>query len=85
MALTDKHAAKRIDAGGKAENCVSCRYFFPTPFGNHGDCRFNPPNGRYEGFPTVNPADWCSKYLVDQHKIDEILEKEKEDNPEPVK
>lgn len=69
MALSDPHAAKRE----KFEACIVCRYWFPTPKGNHGDCRRNPPNGRYEGFPSSNPTDWCGCFVEDKHKADEFM------------
>ncbi len=68
--LNDKHAAKRP----KVEACATCRFFFPTPKGNHGDCRRMPPTGTYEGHPTTHPDGWCGEYKTDEHKIADAKE-----------
>jgi len=66
--LHDLHAAKRE----KVELCETCRFFFSTPNGGHGDCRRFPPTGAHEGHPTTNPQGYCGEYKADQHKIDAL-------------
>ena len=71
---SDPHADKRE----AVENCLTCRFFFPSPKchesggeGDHvtGDCRRLPPPVNYHGHPTVYVSGWCGEYDLDKHKI----------------
>jgi hypothetical protein len=62
--LTDPYAHLRP----KVESCRTCRNYFPTPKGSHGDCHYLPPNAD-SFFPTVYPNVWCAQYKEDPLKI----------------
>lgn len=67
--LHDKHQNKR----GNIENCESCRFYFPTPAGNNGNCHRFPPT-QPSGHMTTYPLGWCGEYVADKIKIQELGE-----------
>lgn len=71
--LSDPHAAKRP----KHESCETCRFYFSTPKGNHGDCHFMPPTAD-SFFPTTYPNVWCGQYKEDELKIEHSKQKSQE-------
>lgn len=53
----------------KIENCESCRFYMPTPKGEHGNCHRLPPSNP-SGHITVYPLGWCGEYEPDPQKIE---------------
>lgn len=68
MTLIDNHALKR----GEIQNCESCRFYFPTPVGGHGNCHRFPPPSANSGHVTVYAEGWCGEYTADAEKIAEF-------------
>lgn len=56
----------------KIENCESCRFYFATPKGEHGNCHRFPPPSATSGHVTVYPLGWCGEYTADPEKMKEL-------------